>query len=519
MTPVGTQKGLTAGSQMLGALKQYPDRIAFRWDTGELSYRGAADLIGRFQRVFHRAGLARGQYIAVLSGNEAVIWCASAAAQTSGITTTWLHPAGSLDDHCFQVEDVGASAFIFDTNHHRDRAQALATRFSNVPSFSHGRIVIGRDLLVEAEHAGETTAVDHADADDYASVMYTGGTTGRSKGVLRTHRTLCATWIATLAHFELPARPNHLAVAPISHVGGMKILPVLARGGTVQMMTGFSASEVINVISRERINMSLMVPTMIYAMLDDPSLANADMRSLELLMYGAAAMSQRRLLEGIQLIGPVFSQFYGQTEGYPIAVLRKEDHDVSDPALLASCGFPVASAVVSLRTTADLAVSPGETGEICVRGPCVMDGYLKRDDLTAEALSGGWLHTGDLARMDERGYLHIVDRIKDMVITGGFNVFTREVEDALMTHPAVAEAAVFGVPDEKWGEAVVAAVVLQKGMSIAESDLIARVRDQKGPVHAPKHLRFVERLPTTAIGKVDKKQLRAVQLACKEPNA
>lgn len=516
MTPTGTHKGMTTGALTIAALKRYPDRNAFWWDAGELSYRGAADLIGRFQQVFHGAGLARGQRIAVLSGNDAVIWCASAAAQASGITTTWLHPAGSLEDHCFQVQDVEAEALIFDTDHHRDRAEALAARFEGVPSFSHGQTQIGRDLLLEAERVGEASAVDYADADDYASVMYTGGTTGRSKGVLRTHRTLCATWIAILAHFELPSQPNHLAVAPISHVGGMKILPVLQRGGAIRMMTGFSASKVIDVIRRERINMSLLVPTMIYGMLDDPSLRPADLRSLELLMYGAAAMSPRRLQEAIERIGPIFSQFYGQTEGYPIAVLQKQDHDIRDTALLASCGMPVASNIVTLRDTANAPVSPGEIGEICARGPCIMDGYLKRDDLTADTLRDGWLHTGDLARADERGFLHIVDRIKDMVITGGFNVFTREVEDALMTHPAVAEAAVFGVPDEKWGEAVVAAVVLQDGMSVVERDLIARVRDQKGPVHAPKHLRFVERLPTTAIGKVDKKQLRAAHLAFEE---
>jgi fatty-acyl-CoA synthase len=248
---------------------------------------------------------------------------------------------------------------------------------------------------------------------------------------------------------------------------------------------------------------------MIYVLLDHPRLDKTDLSSLELILYGASPMSPTRLVEGLERIGPIFSQLYGQTECYPVSVLRKADHDARRPELFASCGFPIASCSVSLRDEDNEEVKPGEAGEICVRAPHAMEQYWKRPEQTAETFKGGWLHTGDIARADERGYLYIVDRKKDMIVSGGFNIFPREVEDVLSSHPDVAMAAVIGVPHEKWGEAVTALIVVKAGTNPSPEALMQLVKDRKGGPHAPKQVEFVDSLPLTAVGKVDKKVLRA----------
>jgi fatty-acyl-CoA synthase len=287
------------------------------------------------------------------------------------------------------------------------------------------------------------------------------------------------------------------------------VLPSLIRGCTVHMLNGFDPDAVFKTIERERINFTLFVPTMIYVLLDHPALDKTDLSSLELLLYGASAMSPSRLVEGIERIGPVFSQLYGQTECYPVSVLRKADHDPKTPELFLSCGFPIAACEVKILDGQDHEVETGEPGEICVRAPHVMAEYWKRPEQTAETLKNGWLHTGDIARADERGYMFILDRKKDMIVTGGFNIFPREVEDVLSQHADVAMVAVVGVPDDKWGEAVTAVIVAREGARPNAEELINLVKAHKGSAHAPKHIKFVTELPMTGVGKVDKKVLKA----------
>ena len=281
------------------------------------------------------------------------------------------------------------------------------------------------------------------------------------------------------------------------------------RGGSVHLQKGFDPDTLLATIERERINFTLLVPTMIYVLLDHPRLDAADLSSLELLLYGASPMSPARLTEGLARIGPVFSQLYGQTECYPVSVLRKADHDAKRPELFESCGFPIAACDVRILDDDDREVTMGQPGEICVCGPHVMAEYWQRPDETAATLRNGWLHTGDIARADERGYLFILDRKKDMIVSGGFNIYPREVEDVLSAHAGVAMVAVIGVPDAKWGEAVTALVVPRAGARPDPDELIALVKARKGSAHAPKHIEVVDALPTTAVGKVDKKALRA----------
>jgi fatty-acyl-CoA synthase len=496
--------------QTLRALARYPSRTAFSWPGGSLTYQGATDLIGRIQNVFMRLGLEPGARVAFLTANRADSWCAGVAAQLARLAITWLHPLGSLDDQLFQLEDSEAQMLVVDAAAFRDRGGDLAAKASIIKTvFTLGPADYGVDLLQAIEQAGHATARCFAGPDDLATLNYTGGTTGKSKGALRHHREYGGFATAILADFEIPDAARYLAVAPISHVAGTKVLPTLMRGGTVHMLKGFDPEAVLQTIARERINFTLFVPTMIYVLLDHPTLDGTNLSSLELVLYGASAMSPSRLVEGIERIGPVFSQLYGQTECYPVSVLRKQDHDPKTPELFLSCGFPIAACEVKILDDDDREVRTGEAGEICVRAPHVMAGYWKRPEQTADTLKGGWLHTGDIARTDERGYMFILDRKKDMIVSGGFNIFPREVEDVLSQHADVAMVAVVGVPDDKWGEAVTAVVVAREGARPNPDDLINLVKARKGSAHAPKQIQFVKELPMTGVGKVDKKVLKA----------
>jgi fatty-acyl-CoA synthase len=500
----------TAGTQALRALARYPSRTAFAWPGGSISYRGTTDLIGSIQKVFMGLGAGPGTRVALLTANRADSWCAGVAAQLSRFSITWLHPLGSRADQIDQIEDSESEILVVDADAFLLRGGELATQANGLRHvFTLGHADYGIDLLAAVEAAGSATPKDFAKIDDVAVLNYTGGTTGKSKGALRRHRENAGFAAAILADFEIPDTPRYLTVAPISHVAGTKVLPTLMRGGTVHMLKGFDPEAVLKTIARERINLTLFVPTMIYVLLDHPALPKTDLSSLELVLYGASPMSPTRLLEGIERIGPVFSQLYGQTECYPVSVLRKADHDPKQPELFLSCGFPIAACDARILDEDDNEVESGQSGEICIRAPHVMAEYWKRPEQTAETLKNGWLHTGDIARADERGYLFILDRKKDMIVSGGFNIFPREVEDVLSTHGDVAMVAVVGVPDDKWGEAVTAVVVARAGASPSEQELIDLVKKQKGSAHAPKHIKFVTELPMTGVGKIDKKLLRA----------
>ncbi|GAA4478048.1 AMP-binding protein [Enteractinococcus fodinae] len=500
--------GPTQGVQIKRALERYPERLAFKDERGEQTYAEVYDLIGRYQAVLEAAGLKRGDGVAALGANRFEVWVLGSAVQSMGLYITWLHPMGSLADQKFQVHDSQVKALIVDETYYAQRGRELAevAQKSGLQIWSMSPADFASDLATAAKEIGPQpfqTTVKH---DDLSTINYTGGTTGKPKGAYRKHFSLGPSTADILANFELPDTPRYLLVPPMSHVAGTNVLPTLIKGGTVHLMNGFDPAKVLETIEREKINFTLFVPTMIYALLDHPDLDTRDTSSLEYILYGASPMSESRLREGMERIGPVFGQLYGQTECYPVSILSKADHQNQD--LLLSCGKPVESVDVRILAPTGEEAEIGEPGELCVRGRGAMQGYWQREDLTAETIVDGWIHTGDIAKMDEQGYLYIVDRKKDMIISGGFNVFPREVEDALTTHPAVAQAAVFGIPDEKWGEQVTAAVILKSGHEADSEELVAHVKELKGSVQTPKEIIFPETMPQTAVGKINKRALR-----------
>ena len=300
----------------------------------------------------------------------------------------------------------------------------------------------------------------------------------------------------------------------MTHAAGVLLLPVFLRRGTAHIMEGFDPEGFFAAAQDHGVTASMFVPTMIYALLDHPKRDDYDLSSLRNLLYGAAPMAAERLRHGLDVFGPVFAQFYGQTEApMMITALAKEEHVVADPdrerQIFTSCGRATMTTQIRLLDDNGNEVPNGEVGEIVARCINVMDGYYRNPEATADTLRDGWLHTGDMARRDDEGFYSIVDRAKDMIISGGFNVYPREVEDALFEHPAVKEAAVIGIPDDKRGEAVKAGVVLHGGEEADEAALIAYVKGKKGSVMAPKSIDFVDAIPVTNLGKIDKKRMRS----------
>ena len=264
-----------------------------------------------------------------------------------------------------------------------------------------------------------------------------------------------------MAEWEWPESPRFLMCTPLSHAGAAFFTPTVIKGGSLYVLGRFDPAEVLRTIEEQRITATMLVPSMLYALMDHPDSRTRDLSSLETVYYGASAINPVRLKEAIDRFGPIFAQYYGQSEApMVITYLAKDDHDEKR---LASCGRPSAFLRTALLGEDGEPVPVGEPGEICVAGPLLAGGYWNLPDETAETFRDGWMHTGDVAREDEDGFWFIVDRTKDMIVTGGFNVFPREVEDVVAEHPAVAQVGVIGTPDEKWGEAVTAIVVLRDG--------------------------------------------------------
>jgi fatty-acyl-CoA synthase len=505
-------RGVHLPDLLVTALRRNPGKPAVYLGDQVLTAAEVADEISRFVQALESKGLGRGSPAAVLALNRPEVLFNMGASMLVGCRTTPLHPLGSLDDHAYVLEDAGVETLVFDPEFFGERAADLATRVPGLKNLlALGPGEVGDDYIALAStFEPRPLEAPRADGTDIPGLAYTGGTTGKPKGVMGSYRSGAAMSQIMLTEWEWPREPRFLMCTPLSHAGAAFFIPVLLLGGSLVVVPYFEPGLVLETIERERITATMVVPTMLYMLMDHPDFATRDLSSLETVYYGAAAMSPTRLAEAIDKLGPIFFQYYGQAEApMTVCVLRKDEHDVTRPERLATCGRPVPWVHVALLDDSGNDVPQGEAGEICVRGPLVMQGYWNKPEQTAEALAGGWLHTGDIAREDDEGYYTIVDRKKDMIVSGGFNVFPREVEDVISSHPSVAAVAVIGVPDDRWGEAVKAVVVPRPGSEIVADELIDLVKQAKGSVHAPKSLDLAESIPLSPLGKPDKKALRA----------
>ena len=367
------------------------------------------------------------------------------------------------------------------------------------------------DLLT---HSSESEPEVEVDEDDLCQLQYTGGTTGLPKGVMITHRNYLTTAMGMAAGREMQPHYATLQVLPIFHTSWWPILLHHCGGCKAVIARRFDFHEILKTLERERVTHVNMVPVLFSWLLNFPDLDKYDLSSIVYFTYAGAPMPEDLLRRCIARFGPIFEQGYGLTEAAPLAtMLRREDQcRLEGPPEMVrrinSCGRETFVTEVMVVDEEDRPVKPGEIGEIVVRGKNVMKGYWKDPGLTAKALRNGWLHTGDLATVDEDGYIYIVDRKHDMIITGGENVYPFEVEKVLYEHPAVLEAAVVGLPSEKWGEEVTAAVALKEGMQATEAELIAFCRARIAGYKCPKRVIFMESIPKTPIGKILRRQVR-----------
>lgn len=511
------------GHLMVSALERHKNRPIMH--LGEVSLTGGevAARISQYVQAFEALGAGTGTATALLALNRPEVLFILGAGQTQGFQRTSLHPLGSAEDQAYVINDAGITGLVVDP-YFADRAvellelcPALGTVLTIGP-VPPQLAEVGVDLVAAAAtYPVERLRARLLPPEHVTSITYTGGTTGKPKGVIGLSGSFATMTQVQLSEWEWPEAPRFLMCTPLSHAGAAFFVPVVIKGGTLFVLPRFDPAEVLETIERERISSLMVVPTMLYALLDHPDSHTRDLSSLETVYYGASAINPVRLAEAIERFGPIFAQYYGQSEA-PMAItyFAKSDHVDSEgkPATerLTSCGRPSALVRTALLGPDDKPVAPGEPGEICVAGPLLSGGYWKLPDVTAETFRDGWMHTGDVAREDEDGFWYIVDRTKDMIVTGGFNVFPREVEDVVATHPAVAQVAVIGTPHEKFGEAVTAVVVVRPGAALDEavvSEIQALVKERKGSVQAPKSVIEVDAIPMTALGKPDKKALRA----------
>ena len=505
-------RGVFMADLLIHALDSHLDQPCMYLGDQILTAREVRDEMSRYAQALREIGLTRGSAVSVLSPNRPEVLFNMGAFNVTGCRSTPLHPMGSLDDHAYVLEDAGIETLVFDPAVYEERAAALEERVPNLKRLlAFGPSEVGENYLdLAAKFTAEPLVAPDVDGDDVSGLSYTGGTTGKPKGVMGTYRSGATLTTIQMAEWQWPDEVRFLICTPLSHAGAAFFMPTLLRGGSIVVLPGFDPERFMAAVEKHRITATMLVPTMLYVLLDHPKFGEYDLSSLETIYYGAAAMSPTRLREAIERMGPIFFQYYGQAEcPMTITVLKKEEHDVSDMARLATCGRPVPWVRVALLDDDGNEVPQGEPGEICVRGPLVMNGYWNKPEQTEEAFKFGWLHTGDVAKADADGFLTIVDRKKDMIVSGGFNVFPREVEDVISSHPGVAAVAVIGVPDEKWGEAVKAVVVPRPGVEVDPDELVALVKDRKGAVYAPKTVDFAESIPLSPLGKPDKKALRA----------
>ncbi|GAA4797993.1 hypothetical protein GCM10023200_37920 [Actinomycetospora chlora] len=481
----------TLGAEFEAALTRHRDRVAVeaggrRWTFAEV-HRWARAVAAQLRE----RGVGAGDPVALYLGNGAAFVVADVAVALLGAVKV---PVNTLLPEA-TVRYVVAAARV---------RLAVVDPALGVDLSSDVPVVLVDDLATEG---GAGPAAARVGPDARAAIYFTGGTTGRPKGVVHTQASAVALQYAQLLEAEIVADDRLLLTTPLAHAAGLLAQSALLRGATSVVEPGFDAAGVLDALRTRGITWTFLVPTMIYRLLD--LLDGPEPLGLRTVVYGAAPITPDRLARGLQLLGPVFVQLYGQTECPNWGTrLGRDDHDPARPDLLDSCGRASIMADVAVVDDAGEPVGAGDTGEVCLRSPYVLAGYLDDPDATAaKFLPGGWIRTGDVGYLDEGGYLHLRDRRADMVISGGMNVYCREVEDVLAGHPAVAQVAVIGRPHDDWGEAVHAVIVPAGAADTGE--ILAWCRGRLAAYARPKSAELVDDLPLTPFGKVDKKALRA----------
>jgi fatty-acyl-CoA synthase len=494
------------------------DAPCFTMDGRDWSYAQVQRLSHHVGRGLQRAGVAPGDKVAVLSSNDATAFgCVFGISRAAAVWCP-INPRNEIAENRFVLQAFDCVTLLFHS-HYAPMVQAMRAELPGLKAL----VCIDQRLDFAPSLADWLQGVDDAPlhvapAGELVMLPGTGGTTGQPKGVMLSGRNLETMSALTLMGYPFEGRPTYLALAPLTHAAGVLCLPIMALGGRIVIMAKPDLDAFLVLLAQYRVTHTFLPPTLIYMLLQHPALDKTRLDALQCFWYGAAPMSAAKLEEALQRIGPVMAQLFGQTEApMMVSMMAPRDHFHADGSVarerLASAGRPGPLVQVGIMDGQGRLLPTGEVGEIVVRGSLVMMGYYQNPEATAEAGLHGWHHTGDIGRLSDDGYLYIVDRAKDMIISGGFNVYSAEVEQALLQHPAIQDSAVVGLPDDKWGERVVAVLQLAPGQSLRPEDAQAFVKARLGSVKAPKQVEVWAELPRSKVGKVMKKEVRATLLA------
>jgi len=494
----------------------FPDNIFLVDGETRFTFQEVNAGVNRLANALFAAGCHKGDRVGILLPNRWEYILSDFGIMKAGMVVVPLNPRLRPEEYGYILKNAEARALIFDAEY-ADGVGGLAKELEGLRQyFCVGDSFAGRPSYADVLQAQspEEPRVEIDENEDLCLMKYTSGTTGKPKGVMLTHRGLRAVATNLLAdRLHIDERDCLLASGPLTHATGFYVLPFWIKGGRVVINRRFDTAMLIATIQKEKVTHLMLVPTMVRILVDHPDIRKTDLKSLTQINYGASPISPELLKEAIEIFGSIFVQGYGLTEA-PVTstMLRKVDHVAEgtqeEVARLASIGRELTNVEAKIVDSKGKECPCGEVGEIILRSDTVMKGYWRLPEETRLVLKDGWVYTGDIGRMDEKGYIYLIDRKSDLIISGGFNVYPKEVESVLDAHPKVRESAVLGVPDRKWGEAIKALVVLKEGCAATEEELINFCRDRLADFKKPKSVEFVDRLPRSSFDKVDRKILR-----------
>lgn len=505
------------GSITSRAARYWPQQTALVDSRKRTTFLQLEQRANQLTHALRAAGVAAGDRVAIQAWNRSELVETEVACYKGGFIKVPLNARLSTDETIHMLQDSGAKVLVAGAEH----ALAVLGRKAELPALER---VVNIDQDYEAWIAAQpyTATQTETHCDDVAVLHYTSGSSGVLKAAMQTYGNREAMLRKFLMSPMRRAMPGDVQahVGPITHASGMNLMYLIYCGAASLLLARFEETELLQAIARERVTRLFMVPTMINRIVNHPEIERYDLSSLRLVLYGAAPMAPALVEKAIALFGPILAQGYGAGEtNSMVAILTEQDHLdalAHNPKRLASCGRCYAETEVRIVDAQDRDIQPGEVGEIIVRGEDVMKGYWNAPELTAEAIVNGYYRTGDLATVDEEGYIYIVDRKKEMIISGGFNIYPAEIEQVLYAHPDIYEAAAVGIPDEEWGEQIKAVVVLKPGHSASAQHIMDFCAQGLPGFKRPRSVDFTQELPKNPNGKIVRRLVREPFWAGKE---
>lgn len=504
---------VNVGHILTRTARSFPEREGLVVEGQRLTFRDLNERVNRLANALLSEGLKKGDRVGLVFYNSLAYFESYLALYKAGLVWVRLNYRLSSPELINMMRDAQAHVLI----HGAEFQQAADEICRALPDVTlRVRQGEGKGLDYESFLSSgnkEDPSVEVCE-DDLCDIWYTSGTTGEPKGIMITHRNVltCTQFLLSDVYW-ITEEDKLLTVGALSHAGSVRVLPFLLRGALNVLHKRFDPLETFKTIEKERITDISTVPTMLFALMDHPERGNYDLRSLKTITYAGAPTPVERIKEAVKIFGPILDQSFGQAESIiTITHLPKHEHlyenNPEREKRLSSVGREYPGVEIKVVDDSGEECRPGEIGEVITRSDLVMKGYWNRPEQTAEALKNGWLYTGDLGYRDEKGYLYLMDRKHGKIITGGLNVYPREVEEVLAQHEAIAEVSVFGTPDPKWGEAITAAVTLRSGKEASEQKLIAFCKNKLASYKTPKKIYFLESLPKNAYGKILTRELR-----------